>query len=248
MRRIILKQYWKVGQLAKLTGLTVRTLRYYDQIGLFSPSDYSQSGHRLYNKQDLSKLQKILSLKHIGLALEDIQTYLSNSFSFNASEILSIQITRLQEDIQKQQDLLNELTNALALTQSQQALSVEELTKLLGVMKMNKEKYFSKDQLEQMKKQYDDMDKEELKEAEQKFNLIMKKLRNHMEQGTLSTDKDVQSLANQWKDLAGMSLPQNDSSFIKATEKFHEENPGNELQHGVDAKIYQYISRALQSN
>ncbi|WP_174613689.1 MerR family transcriptional regulator [Virgibacillus ihumii] len=243
-----MKNYWKVGELAKLTGLTVRTLRYYDQIGLFSPSDHSESGHRLYNKSDLSKLQQILSLKHIGLSLGDVQSVLAGSGSYSASEVLSIQITRLKEDIQKQQDLLNELTNALALIQNQQVLSVEELTKLLGVMKMNKEKYFSKDQLDQMKKQYDSMDKEELKKAEQKFDLVMEKLRNHMEQGTSATDKDVQSLANQWQELAGMSGSQNDPEFIKAAEKFHEENPGNELQHGVDAKIYQYIGKALQSN
>lgn len=113
---------------------------------------------------------------------------------------------------------------------------------------MNKEKYFSKDQLDQMKRQYESMDKEELIKAEQKFNSVMEKLRNHMEQGTPATDKDVQSLASQWKELAGMSAPQNNSEFIKAAEKFHEENPGNELQHGVDAKIYQYISKALQGN
>lgn len=243
-----MKHYWKIGELSKLTGLTVRTLRYYDQIKLFSPSDHSESGHRLYNKSDLSKLQQILSLKYIGLSLEDVQSVLSGSDSYNASDVLSIQITRLKEDIQKQQDLLNELTNALALIQNRQALSVEELTKLLGVMKMNKEKYFSKDQLDEMKKQYESMDKEELKEAEQRFNSVMEKLRNNMEQGTPATDKDVQSLANQWKELVSMSAPQNDSEFIKAAEKFHEENPGNELQHGVDAKIYQYISEALQGN
>ncbi|MBD1382949.1 MerR family DNA-binding transcriptional regulator [Bacillus sp. IB182487] len=41
---ITCKKNWKVGEFAKLTGLTVRTLRYYDQIGLCSPSDHSDSG------------------------------------------------------------------------------------------------------------------------------------------------------------------------------------------------------------
>ncbi|WP_245799217.1 MerR family transcriptional regulator [Virgibacillus siamensis] len=237
-----------MGELAKLTGLTVRTLRYYDQIGLFSPSAYSDSGHRLYNKSDLSKLQQILSLKHIGLSLEDVQSVLAGSDSYSASEVLSIQITRLKEDIQVQQTLLSELTNALTLIQNQRSLSVEELTKLLGVMKMNREKYFTKDQLDQMKKQYESMDKDELKKAEQKFDLVMEKLRNHMEQGTPATDKDVQSLAKQWQELTGMFAPQNDPEFIKAAEQFHAENPGNELQHGVDAETYQYINKAMQCN
>jgi DNA-binding transcriptional MerR regulator len=74
----VMKRQWKVGELANLTGLIVRTLRYYDQIGLFSPSDRSESGHRLYNKSDLSRLQKILSLKQIGLSLEDVQSVLAS--------------------------------------------------------------------------------------------------------------------------------------------------------------------------
>jgi DNA-binding transcriptional MerR regulator len=53
---MIMKREWKVGELAKLAGLTVRTLRYYDQIGLFSPSGYSDSGHRLYTESDISRL------------------------------------------------------------------------------------------------------------------------------------------------------------------------------------------------
>lgn len=238
-----MKNYWKVGELAKLTGLTVRTLRYYDQIGLFSPSDYSDSGHRLYNKSDLSKLQQILSLKHIGLSLEDVQSVLAGSDSYSASEVLSIQITRLKEDIQVQQNLLNELTNASVLIQNRQSLPVEELTKLLGVMKMNREKYFTKDQVDQMKKQYEGMDKETLEKAEKEFNSVMEKLRSHLEQGTPANAKDVQSLAKQWQEHVEMFAPQNDSEFMKAAEKFHADNPGNELQHGVDAEIYQYISK-----
>lgn len=68
-----MQQHWKVGDLASLTGLTVRTLRYYDQIGLFSPSGHSGSGHRMYNEADIQRLQKILSLKDLGLSLEEIK-------------------------------------------------------------------------------------------------------------------------------------------------------------------------------
>ena len=243
-----MKPYWKVGELAKLTGLTVRTLRYYDQIGLFSPADYSESEHRLYNKSDLYKLQQILSLKYIGLSLEDIKAYLSDNHGYNASDILSNQITRLKENIQVQKDLLVELTNVFVLTERQQELSVEQLTKLLGVMKMNREKYFSNDQLDHMKKQYESLDKETLEQQTQEFNSLLEKLRNHMEQGTPSTDSDVQNLASQWQKLIESFVPKNDASFKNATEEFHADNPGNELQNGLDEDLYRYIGKALQSN
>lgn len=243
-----MKQNWKVGEISKLAGLTVRTLRYYDQIGLFSPSDYTESGHRLYNKSDLSKLQQILSLKYIGLSLDDIQAYLSDSHNYNASEILSNQITRLKENILVQENLLSELTNAFVLTKSRQELPVEQLTKILGVMKMDREKHFTNDQLDHMKKQYESLDKETLEKGTQEFNLVLEKLRKHMEQGTPSKDSTVQSLAIQWRELIKSFEPKNDSAFINAAEKFHADNPGNELQHGLDEELYQYIGKALQSN
>lgn len=242
-----MKRTWKVGELAKLTGLTVRTLRYYDQIALFSPSDHSESGHRLYNESDLLTLQRILSLKQIGLSLEDVQSVLTGSNRYSASEILLIQITRLQEDIQMQQHLLDELENVLVFSRHKQPLSGEDLTKLLGAMKMNQEKYFTKEQLDHMKQKYENMNAETLRKEEQKFNAISEKLRVHMQKGTPATDKSVQELAHQWNEVAN-TFTANDPDLQKAAETFHAENPGNDLQHGIDAEMYQYIGKALQSS
>ncbi|WP_308647241.1 MerR family transcriptional regulator [Paenibacillus oleatilyticus] len=65
--------YATTGQIAKKTGITLRTLRYYDQIGLLSPSQHSQTSARLYSKEDLIRLQKIQTLKYIGLTLQEIK-------------------------------------------------------------------------------------------------------------------------------------------------------------------------------
>lgn len=72
-------EYWTTGQLSKQTGLTVRTLRYYDQIGLLKPSQYGQSSQRMYTGQDLIKLQKIQTLKYIGFTLDDIRQIVGES-------------------------------------------------------------------------------------------------------------------------------------------------------------------------
>jgi DNA-binding transcriptional MerR regulator len=65
-----------IGQLAKRTGVTIRTLRYYDKIGLLQPSDHNEGGHRLYSFKDLKRLQQIQSLKFIGFSLKDISDFL----------------------------------------------------------------------------------------------------------------------------------------------------------------------------
>ncbi|WP_289355130.1 MerR family transcriptional regulator [Paenibacillus sp. S-12] len=134
-----MKQLWKVGDLAKLTGLTLRTLRFYDQIGLFSPSAHSDSGHRLYNQADLSRLQQILSLKELGLSLEEIKSVVTGGH-FSPLQIVSLQIARLKETIQIQQKLLAGLESVSELMLLKQPVTVEDFTKLLEMMKKSQEK------------------------------------------------------------------------------------------------------------
>ncbi|MFY0758929.1 MerR family transcriptional regulator [Metabacillus dongyingensis] len=136
------KMKWKTGELAKLTGLTIRTLRYYDQIKLFSPSKYSEAGYRLYNTTDLSRLQQILSLKDLGLTLEEIKSIFSDD-TYNPIEVVTLQIDRLRENIRVQQKLLKDLQNVSEVLQTKETLTVEDFTSSIGMMKKSHENYFS---------------------------------------------------------------------------------------------------------
>ncbi|MCM3702305.1 MerR family transcriptional regulator [Paenibacillus macerans] len=134
-----MKRHWKVGDLAKLAGLTVRTLRYYDQIGLFSPSGQTESGHRLYNESDLSRLQQILSLKELGLSLEEVKSVL-NDEQISPLEIVNLQMARIKEQIKQQQMLLDQLYHVSKSMQGKAPLAVEDFTELLQAMKKSHEK------------------------------------------------------------------------------------------------------------
>ena len=65
--------YMTVGELAKKMKTTVRALQYYDREGLFSPSEISEGGRRLYTDKDVITLHQILSLKSLGFSLDDIK-------------------------------------------------------------------------------------------------------------------------------------------------------------------------------
>lgn len=71
-------QLWKVGALAELTGLTVRTLHHYDHIGLLVPSRRSASGHRLYDGTDVVRLYRICVLRRLGFSLEQVADVLDD--------------------------------------------------------------------------------------------------------------------------------------------------------------------------
>ena len=65
-----------VGELAKLTGVTVRTLHHYDEIGLVTPSQRTAAGYRLYGERDVMRLQQVLVHRELGLPLEQIAAVL----------------------------------------------------------------------------------------------------------------------------------------------------------------------------
>jgi DNA-binding transcriptional MerR regulator/uncharacterized glyoxalase superfamily protein PhnB len=68
----------KVGELAAATGLTVRTLHYYEQIGILAAAARSSGGHRLYSADDVARLYRILLLRRLGFTLADIATSLDD--------------------------------------------------------------------------------------------------------------------------------------------------------------------------
>ncbi|HEV2845161.1 MAG TPA: MerR family transcriptional regulator, partial [Thermoanaerobaculia bacterium] len=99
---------WKVGELAKRTGVSVRTLHHYDSLGLLSPSHRSESGYRLYTGSDVQRLQQILSLRTLGFSLDEIKELLSRP-GITPERVLQLQITSLKERIGLQQRLCQRL-------------------------------------------------------------------------------------------------------------------------------------------
>ena len=87
-----------VHEVAELTGITVRTLHYYDEIGLLRPEIVTEAKYRLYTKTDLGRLQEILFFKEVGFALKEIKK-LMVSDSYNREEALRnhLQILELQK-------------------------------------------------------------------------------------------------------------------------------------------------------
>ena len=69
---------YMVKEIAKLTGVTVKTLHYYHKIGLLEPSEISEAGYRLYRVRDLERLQQILFYRELDFSLKDIKIALEN--------------------------------------------------------------------------------------------------------------------------------------------------------------------------
>ena len=68
----------KISEVAKLSGVTVRTLHYYDEIGLLKPSKTTEAGYRMYSIEDLEKLQQILFFRELDFPLNEIKEIMIN--------------------------------------------------------------------------------------------------------------------------------------------------------------------------
>jgi DNA-binding transcriptional MerR regulator len=69
---------YAVGAVARLAGVSVRSLHHYDQIGLLTPSDRNLAGYRIYSRPDLKRLQQILFYRGLGFTLDDIAAILTD--------------------------------------------------------------------------------------------------------------------------------------------------------------------------
>lgn len=95
-----------VHEVSKLAGVSIRTLQYYDKIGLLHPSQYTESGYRLYDDTDLEKLQQILLFRELEFPLKDIKEIISRS-DFDKHKALEQQIELLTLKKEHLENLIN---------------------------------------------------------------------------------------------------------------------------------------------
>ena len=84
-----------VKEISKITGISIRTLRYYDEIGLLKPARVTEAGYRLYDDQELEKLQEILFYKELEIPLSDIKKIMENP-EYDKQKALAVQKSLLE--------------------------------------------------------------------------------------------------------------------------------------------------------
>jgi DNA-binding transcriptional MerR regulator len=110
---MIAERTFMVREFARLAGVTVRTLHYYDAVGLLTPSRRTRAGHRLYQPGDFVRLQQILTLKWIGFSLDEVQHILTSP-SYDLKRSLRIQKDAIDREIARLQGVARALEQTLA--------------------------------------------------------------------------------------------------------------------------------------
>ncbi|MCI0465307.1 MAG: MerR family transcriptional regulator [Gemmataceae bacterium] len=234
----------KVGELARRTGLTIRTLHHYDEIGLLKPSLHTESGHRLYTAGDVARLQQVISLRQLGFSLEDVRACLDRP-GFSPLEVIRLHVARLREQIALQQGLCERLEALAVHFQSAGEVSADEFLQTIEVMNMI-ENYYTPEQLEYLRKRREEMgpDSEALIEQGQAdWAALLNDLRAEMEKGTDPADPKLQELEKRRQALVN-AFTGGDPGIEQSLKRMWTEQ-GDKLatQYGYDPKLMEYLGK-----
>ncbi len=135
--------YMTVGEVAKKMGVTVRTMQYYDEEGLLSPSSESEGGRRLYTDKDVIKLHQILSLKHLGFSLDDIKSRLiSLDTPADVAGALTEQAAAIREKLETLSEALKEIETLHAEVLQMQSVDFKKYADIIVNLQMKNELYW----------------------------------------------------------------------------------------------------------
>jgi DNA-binding transcriptional MerR regulator len=188
---------WKVGELARRTGLSVRTLHYYDEIGLLSPSRRTDAGHRLYTTEDVVRLQRIKSLQQLGFSLREVRDTLDRP-DFPLGRVIQLHLSQLRERIELQQRLCDLLERVAARLRSGEEVSSGELVDtIMEVIEMSEriDRYYTREQLEYLEERRREVGEERIREVEAEWAELIERVRAEMVAGTDPSNERVQVLA-----------------------------------------------------
>ncbi|HBJ1648201.1 MerR family transcriptional regulator [Clostridium botulinum] len=135
----------KIGEFAKRSGVTVKTLLHYDKIGLLKPYEKTEAGYRIYCEDDFLRLQQITTLKFIGISLSEI-AHILNESGENLESMVKIQKRALEEKKRHIDSVIEIFNNAENTAKQKGFLDVNNLVNIIKITNMQnsiKEQYNS---------------------------------------------------------------------------------------------------------
>lgn len=127
---------YTTGEIAKLCGVTVRTVQYYDTRNILVPSELSEGGRRLYSDADLRRMRIICFLREAGISINSIESLLHDEHPENVIQVLLEQQEKaLREELSERQKKLNMLEDIRRGLKNVEQFSVESIGDIATIMK-----------------------------------------------------------------------------------------------------------------
>jgi MerR family transcriptional regulator, thiopeptide resistance regulator len=187
-----------VGELSRLTGITVRALHHYDEIGLVRPSQRTAAGYRLYDDADVLRLQQVLVLRELGMPLDEIAAALDTGDRDRAA-LLRRHRAALVEKRGQLDQMLASVDAALAMMEGQRAMTNDDMKKLFDGFDPAqyedeaKERWGHTDAYKESQRRTKSYGKAEWEQIKREADVIYQRLADLMAAGTAVDDPAVQA-------------------------------------------------------
>ncbi len=232
-----------VSQLARRTGVTVRTLHHYEACGLLQPSARSAAGYRLYGEAELRRLQHIVSLKALGLTLDAIRGSLDTDAP-SLVEAVWRQTRRLRETIAHQHALLRRLENLQRRLAAGEAIDGDILLKTIEASTIM-ENYLTTEQQQAVQRRGEMLGAARIREAEQAWPQVIAGMTTALRLDKDPASEEVQVLAAKWRALL-REFTGGDVGIQRSLNSMFRDQPATMQQHtGIDPALMAYACRAI---
>lgn len=234
----------RVGELAKRTGLTVRTLHFYDEVGLLHPACRTESGHRLYDASCVAQLQRIVSLRQLGLSLEEIADLLEGRETALPA-LLSRHAAHLRAQARAAEALAARLTALAGQLAHSPKVTVDELLQTVQETVMY-EVHYTKEQLAELEARRQKLGEEGMAQVHQEWGELIAAAKQAQADGLPATDPKVQAIARRWKELIEMFTGGNPGIRQSLERTWQQQPDAMARQTGVDAGLREYMQEAMR--
>jgi len=198
---------FRVKEFADLAGVTVRTLQYYDRLGLLKPAGYRNGNHRVYQSDDLLRLQQILTFKYLGYGLDQIRQLLQSP-EYDVVEALKCQRHAINERIGKLQKVVKSIDRA---TEALSKMDTADLDwkivreAVTGIVASERFEwigdYYTPKQKEMLKKRAGTNDPEQLVKWQKQWSDVLLGFQKLMDRKKGPEDPEAQLLAEKMETL-----------------------------------------------
>jgi DNA-binding transcriptional MerR regulator len=237
-------EHYRIGELARFAGVTVRALHHWDELGLLVPSERTGGGHRLYSAADVERLYRLLALRGIGLPLEEIGPVLDDRHD-GVRDTVERHLRRVGEQLDGLANLQARLSRLLAALDGG-AASTQTFLDALEAMSMF-EKYYTPEQLQQLEDRRQTLGEDGIKAVEQEWKELYAEVRRHREQGTDPSDPAVQRLVTRSGELIRM-FTGGDPEIAAGLKRMYETEGPQRASRGIaDPEDLAYLERARAS-
>jgi len=223
----------KVAAVARRTGVSVRTLHYYEEIGLLKPSSRTASGHRLYTPADIQRLQQIRSLQQLGLPLAEIGDCLAAP-KFDARQLIADHLAKVEQqraDLERLEAQLRRLRDQLDEGNPGDAQTTETILNALELITMY-DKYFTPEQQQRLEAHN--------ATGEEVVTPVIQELEDARKRGVPPTDPEAKRLFQRFQESVE-SVAGGDADMTQAIYKLLHEEPKAREDHGISEELFAYL-------